>query len=189
MVFLLAGLILFFGVHAISIISETWRDRMAGKIGELPWKGLYGMIALVGLVLLIHGYDLTRGTSVIVYTPAPWLRHLAMVLLLPVFPLLLAAYLPGRLRRWTRHPMLLATILWAAAHLLVNGRVVDLLLFGAFLVWAVVDLWSLQSRRSRPTPAAPATKANDLIALLGGLGLYGLFVVRLHELLIGVPIF
>lgn len=188
MAVLLAGLILFFGVHAISIISETWRDRMAGKIGELPWKGLYGMIALVGLVLLIHGYDMTRASSGIVYTPAPWLRHLVMVLMLPVFPLLLAAYLPGRIRRWSRHPMLLATILWAAGHLLVNGRTVDLLLFGAFLVWALADLWSLRSRRHRPTPAAPETRANDLIALFGGLGLYGLFVVRLHELLIGVPI-
>ena len=183
---LLLGLIIFFVVHSISIISESWRDRMVAKIGELPWKGLYAVLSIIGFVLIIQGYGIARVDAVVLYSPPAWLSHLAMLLLLPVFPLLLAAYLPGRIKAATKHPMLVATKLWALAHLLVNGMLADVLLFGAFLAWAVVDRISMKKRTPRPLPGAPPSKANDIIAIVGGLILHVAFILWLHGWLIGV---
>jgi len=182
------GLILFFAIHSVSIVNESWRDRMIERLGEGPWKGIYAFISLLGFVLLVWGYGLSRQDSPVIYYPADWLRHLAMLLMLPVFPLLLATYFPGRIKSFVRHPMLVATILWAFTHLLVNSRLIDLLLFGAFLVWAFLDLLSMRWRTQRPLPGAPTAKLNDLVALILGLVIYGLFVVWLHARLIGVPL-
>jgi uncharacterized membrane protein len=183
------GLILFFAIHSVSIVNESWRDRMIERLGEGPWKGIYAFISLLGFVLLVWGYGLSRQDSPVIYYPADWLRHLAMLLLTPVFPLLLATYFPGRIKSFVKHPMLVATILWAFAHLLVNGRLIDQLLFGAFLVWAFLDLLSLRRRGQRPHPGAPPSRLNDVIALTAGLAIYALFVVWLHRLLIGVALF
>ena len=185
---LLTGLVIFFGIHSISIVSDAWRNRAAARIGEWPWKGVYALIALIGLYLIIQGYGIARLAPVVLYTPPDWLRLIAAALLLPVFPLLFAAYLPGRIRSATRHPMLVATKLWATAHLLVNGTLADVLLFGAFLVWAVADRISLKHRTPRPVPAAPPAAINDVIATLLGLVLYAAFVFWLHQRLIGVPV-
>lgn len=185
---LLTGLVIFFGIHSISIVSDAWRNRIAARIGEWPWKGVYALIAFLGLYLIIHGYGIARLAPVVLYTPPDWLRLIAAALLVPVFPLLFAAYLPGRIRSTTRHPMLVATKLWATAHLLVNGTLADVLLFGAFLVWAVADRISLNHRTPRPVPAAPPTAVNDVIAILLGLALYAAFVFWLHLRLIGVPV-
>jgi len=138
--------------------------------------------------LMLWGYGMANQDSMIVYDPPVWLRHLSMLLMVPVFPLLLAAYFPGRIKSFVKHPMLVATILWAFSHLLVNGSLVDVLLFGSFLIWAVLDLLSMSRRTQRTLPGAPTAKANDIIALVLGLGVYGLFVVWLHEALIGVAI-
>lgn len=182
---LIAGLILFFAVHSVSIVNAAWRDRVAARLGEWTWKGLYSVIAIAGLVLIVWGYDLARQEPVVLYLPPAWLRHVAM-LLVPVFPLLLAAYLPGRIQRATKHPLLVATKLWAVAHLLANGMLADVLLFGAFLVWAVADRISLKRRTQPWVPAAPPSKANDAIAVIGGLALYVAFVFWLHAWLFGV---
>lgn len=182
------GLILFFAVHCVSIINENWRDRVVLRLGPLGWKGLYSLIAVFGFVLIIIGYAAGRPIAGHIYTPAPWLEHLAMLLMLPVFPLLVATYFPGRISHWIRHPMLVATILWAASHLLVNGRSVDLLLFGSFLIWALADLWSMKKRTSRQHPSVPDNKWNDVISIVGGLVIYGLFLVWLHGVLVGVPL-
>ena len=186
---LLAGLIIFFSVHSISIVNDAWRNRAAARLGEWTWKGGYAIFAFIGLFLIIHGYGLARLDPVVLYTPPDWLRQVAVVLLIPVFPLLFAAYLPGRIRNATRHPMLAATKLWATAHLLANGTLADVLLFGAFLVWAVVDRISLKQRTPQPVPAAPATAANDAIAVVLGLAVYLAFAFWLHLRLIGVPAF
>ena len=146
------------------------------------------MVSLVGLVLIIYGYGLARQDPVFLYQPPMALRHVNMLLMLPVFALLLAAYLPGRIQRLTRHPMLVAVKLWAVGHLLVNGTLADVLLFGAFLVWAVADRISLKRRAPRPTPALPATVANDAVVVVGGLALYVVFALWLHPRLIGVPV-
>ncbi|MCW8859394.1 MAG: NnrU family protein [Deltaproteobacteria bacterium] len=182
------GLILFFGVHSISILNDPWRERMSNKLGIWPWKGLYSLVSIIGFVLLIQGYGLARFDSEFLYLPAPWLKHLTMLLMIPVFPLLLATYLPGKISAFVRHPMLLATILWAFSHLLVNGRLIDILLFGSFFVWAVLDLVSMGRRAQRPLPGAPDSKVNDFVALIGGLALYAVFVGGLHAVLIGVPL-
>src|SRR5512139_4027043 len=118
---LLLGLVLFLGVHSISIASEPWRNRMVARLDEGPWKGLYSLASIVGFALIVWGYGLARLDPVLVYIPPDWLRPVAMVLLVPVFPLLLAAYLPGRIQSAAKHPMLLATQLWAVTHLLANG--------------------------------------------------------------------
>jgi uncharacterized membrane protein len=187
MTVLLAGLVVFFTVHSISIVNDTWRNRMLARLGEGTWKGLYALVALAGLVLIVQGYGLARLDPVVLYTPPPWLRQVTALLLLPVFPLLFAAYLPGRIRSVTRHPMLVATKLWALAHLLANGTLADLLLFGSFLVWAIADRISLKHRAPRPVPAAPARRFNDVIAVVLGLALYAAFALWLHVRLIGVP--
>jgi len=122
----------------------------------------------------------------VVYTPPPALRHLTGLLMLPVFPLLLAAYLPGRIKAWVKHPMLLATQAWALAHLLANGAMPDVYLFGGFLVWATADRISVTRRPARPIAGAPPTRFNDAIAVIGGLVLYAVVVGWAHVRLFGV---
>jgi len=189
MTMLVTGLIIFLAVHSVSIVSDRWRNRMAQRLGELAWMGLYSLVAFLGLILIVHGYGIARLDPVVLYAPPTWLRQLAAVLMLPVFPLLFAAYLPGRIRTATRHPMLAATKLWATAHLLANGALADLLLFGGFLAWAIADRISLKYRVPRPVPGVPPTGFNDVIAIVLGLALYAAFAFQLHARLIGVPVF
>lgn len=188
MITLVLGLILFLGVHSVSIVNEPWRNRMADRLGEMPWKGLFSVIALVGLVLIVQGYGAARYDPVVLYTPPVWLRHLAFLLLLPVFPLLLATYLPGRIKAAVKHPMVLAVKLWAVAHLLANGTLADVLLFGGFLAWAVADRISMKRRTPRAIPSAPESGRNDIIAAVGGLLIFVVFFLWLHRILIGVPV-
>lgn len=184
------GIVLFFGIHSIAIVAPGWRNDMVRRMGAVPWKAVYGLVSIVGIVLLIKGYGDLRWTSTVLYTPPGWLRHVGMLLLVPVFPLLLATYLPGRISSGVRHPMLLAVKVWALAHLLMNGRAVDLVLFGAFLAWAVADRIAVKRRSSRPAsaPTLPATAFNDAVAVVGGLAIYVAFVLWLHTWLIGVPV-
>jgi uncharacterized membrane protein len=190
MLLLILGLVLFLGVHSVSIVSASGRNRLVQQLGEGQWKGLYSLASLAGFVLIVVGYGAAREAPVLLYTLPNGFRHLAAVLMLPVFVLLLAAYLPGRIQRAAKHPMLLAVKLWALAHLLANGTLADVLLFGGFLAWAVVDRISVKKRAAagllRPGPVLPGSKANDAIALVGGLGIYVLFVVWAHAWLIGV---
>lgn len=185
---LIAGLVVFFAVHSIAIVADGWRRRMIERMGEWPWKGLYSVIAVIGLVLIIWGYALARQEPVVLYSPPGWLRYVAVLLLIPVFPLLLATYLPGRIQTATKHPMLDATKLWAFAHLLANGTLADVLLFGSFLVWAGATRVSLKYRPVRPVPSLPASPWNDVIAVGLGVGIYLAFIAGLHAMLIGVPV-
>jgi uncharacterized membrane protein len=188
MLLLITGLLIFLGVHSISILAPASRDRWAAALGANAWRGLYSVIALAGFVLLIYGYGQARQTAGLLYMPPLWLRHVALVLMLPVFPLLFAAYLPGRIKQAVKHPMLVAVKAWALAHLLANGSVADVLLFGSFLAWAVVDRISLKRRGQRPVPGAAPSRWNDLVALAGGLAVYGLVLFWLHRVLIGMPL-
>lgn len=186
MTVLLTGLILFFAVHSVSIVYPAWRDRVAARIGEGSWKGIYSVVAIVGLVLIVWGYGLARQNPVVLYVPPIGLRHVSLLLMIFVFPLLFAAYLPGRIKTATKHPMLAATKIWAFAHLLANGMLADVLLFGSFLVWAVADRISMKHREQRPIPQAPPSRANDAIAIALGLGVYIAFIFGLHSWLFGV---
>ena len=194
MAYLVLGLVLFLGVHCLSIVSPQGRDRLVKRLGELPFKGLYSLVSLLGLVLIVWGYGAAREAPVMLYAMPGGFRHLAALLMLPVFVLLFAAYLPGRIQRVAKHPMLLAVKLWALAHLLAQsvtgGTLADVLLFGGFLVWAVADRVSLKHRAAagvlRQVPALPAGKANDFIALVGGVAVYLAIVFGLHAAWFGV---
>ncbi|MAL99092.1 MAG: NnrU family protein [Alteromonadaceae bacterium] len=183
---LLVGLLIFLGVHSISIANHPLRDRLASGWGLPVFKGVFSLASLVGLILIIWGYGIARQDPVVIYTPPLWLRHIAMLLLLPVFTLVIAAYFPGRISHALKHPLLVAVKLWALAHLLTNGTLADIVLFGGFLAWAVADRISLKKRPARVTPSLPASGANDGIALAGGLVVYLLMVFKLHAWLIGV---
>jgi uncharacterized membrane protein len=183
------GILFFLGVHSVSIINEPWRDRVVDTIGEWPWKALYSLAAVAGLLLLIYGYGSIRYDAAVIYDPPGWLKHVSILVLVPVFPLLLAAYLPGRIKSKTRHPMLLAVKIWALAHLLANGSVADVLLFGSFLGWAVWDRISLKDRQERAILGAPPAGVNDIIAIAGGLGIYLGFIFWFHELFFGVSVY
>lgn len=190
MTWLVLGLVLFLGIHSVSIVAPRGRHAIAHRIGEGPWKGLYTLVALAGFGLIVAGYSAARQDPVLLWTPPPAMRHLAALLMLPVFVLLFSAYLPGRIQRAAKHPMLVATKLWALAHLLANGNLADVVLFGAFLAWAVADRISVKRRAAvgllRPVHGASPGRANDAIALVGGLAVYAVFAFWLHGFLIGV---
>jgi uncharacterized membrane protein len=190
MVWLILGLALFLGVHSVSIVSPQGRHALAQRMGEGGFKGLYTLVSFAGLALIVWGYGLAREAPVLLYTLPTGVRHLAALLMLPVFVLLFAAYLPGRIQRAAKHPMLLAVKLWALAHLLANGTLADVLLFGGFLAWAVADRISVKRRAAagllRSAPALPGSAANDAIALVGGLVLYAVTVLWAHAWLFGV---
>ena len=189
MTYLCLGLIVFFAVHSVAIVAPHWRDRMALSLGAGAWRGVYSLVSVAGLMLIVHGFGLARASAAIWYAPTHWMRVAAIVLMVPVFPLLLAAYFPGRIKALARHPMLVAIKLWAFAHLLANGSSADVLLFGSFLAWAVVDRISLKHRAPRATPGAQPSKWNDAIVLAGGLLLYAWFGHWAHLRLFGVAPF
>lgn len=185
---LLVGIVLFFGMHSISIVAEPMRNRFAAK-SELGWKAFYGIVSLIGIILMVRGYSDLRQDPTFLYFPPVWLRHVSIVLMLPVFVLFLAPYFPGKIKTVTKHPQLASVKLWAFSHLLANGTLADVLLFGSFLAWAVADRISMKRRVARPLPGAPESKANDIILVVVGLLIYAAFVLWLHEMLIGRALF
>ena len=190
MVWLILGLALFLGVHSVSIVSPQGRHALAQRMGEGGFKGLYALVSFAGFALIVWGYGLAREAPVLLYTLPTGMRHLAALLMLPVFVLLFAAYLPGRIQRAAKHPMLLAVKFWALAHLLANGTLADVLLFGGFLAWAVADRISVKRRAAagllRSAPTRAGGPVNDAIALVGGLAVYAVFVLWAHAWLFGV---
>ena len=188
MLLLIIGLVLFFAIHSISIINVAWRDSIAQRLGVGPWRVLYSLMSLAGLVVLIWGYGIAGSDPVILYTSPDWLRHINFLLMLFVFPLFVATYLPGRIKTVTKHPTFTGIKIWAFAHLLVNGTLADVLLFGCFLAWAVAGRISMKRREQRPLSGMPATAYNDLVAVVVGLGLYALFMLFLHRWLTGIPL-
>lgn len=187
MLWLIVGLALFLGVHSLSIVNRGFRNEMVAKLGEWPWKAIYSIASLAGFVLLVKGYGLARVDPVILYSPPAWTRHLTMLLMLPVFPIFLSGHLPGRIKSTLKHPMLVATKLWAVAHLVANGGLHDVILFGAILAWAVADRISVK-RRAEPVAPVVGKGSNDIIAIVAGLVVYVGFVAWAHGAWIGVPL-
>jgi len=183
---LLGGIVLFFGAHIIPVMQDL-RTKISGATGTVLYQALFALVSLAGLVLIARGYS--AADHVHLWTPPDWSRHVTFLLMLPVFPLLIAAYLPGKLRKVIPHPMLLAVKIWALAHLISNGDLASLLLFGAFLVYGVVDLISIK-RRQRAKAVVPRTGPvrNDIIAVIVGLGLYVGMMLWGHAALIGVAL-
>jgi uncharacterized membrane protein len=168
MTMMIAGMILFFGIHLLRVIAPGAREVMYWKLGPWPWKGLYSVVSLAGFVLLVAGYASIRWTSPVLWGPPPSGLRMAVALgMLPALVVFIATYLPGRIRVTLRHPMILATAAWAALHLLVNGRVADLLLFGGFLAWALVLAVDSYRRPWQP-PARPPSLVWDGVAVIAG---------------------
>jgi uncharacterized membrane protein len=186
---LIIGLVVFLGIHSVSIVAPHWRSATIARVGEKTWKGLYSLAAGVGLALVIVGFGLARRDPVVFYSPPAALRHFSLLLMVPVFPLLLATYFPGRISAAAKHPTLVAVKLWAVAHLLANGTLADLLLFGGFLAWAVADRIAVKRRpaaEKHEVPGAPPRRVNDAIAVIAGLILYAVFILGAHRWITGV---
>lgn len=185
---LILGLALFLGTHSIRIFADGWCSAMIARLGEWGWKGLVAIVSLLGFYLLVVGYGTARAEPVVLWWPPLWTRHLAALLTLPAFVLAVAAYVPGnRLKTAIWHPLLAGTKIWALAHLLANGTLADLLLFGSFLVWAVLAFGNSRRRdraEGRTYPAGPMWRTMIVVAL--GIAAWGLFAMKLHGVLIGV---
>jgi len=185
---LIIGIAAFLGMHSISIVAPGLRARAVASMGPNPWRGVYSLVSAAGFVLILYGFHLARQAPVVLYMPPAWMRHVTFLLMLPVFPLILAAYLPGRIKTAMKHPMLAAVKFWAFAHLLSNGLLADVILFGAFLAWAISDRISLKRRPLQAIRTAPQGRFNDLIAVTVGLALYAVFILWAHVRLFGVPL-
>jgi uncharacterized membrane protein len=191
MIVLVLGLVIFLGVHSVRIVADDWRGATLARVGEGTWKGVYSLLSLAGFVLIVWGYGLTRTAPVELWSPPVWTRHAASLLTLVSFVLLAAAYVPGtRIKAAVGHPMVVGTKVWAFAHLIANGRLADVVLFGGFLAWAVV-LYAASRRRDRRLGirhvAGPASR--DAIAVAVGVAAWLAFAFWLHAWLIGVQPF
>ena len=186
MTILIIGLAVFLGMHSISIATPGLRGRAVAAMGANGWRGAYSLVSAAGFALILYGFHLARLAPVVLYIPPAWMRDVTFLLMLPVFPLIFAAYLPGRIKTAMKHPMLAAVKFWALAHLLSSGLLADVLLFGAFLVWAICDRISLKRRPPQVIRTAPQGRLNDLIAVIAGLTLYVFFILKAHVWLFGV---
>lgn len=192
MVLLLIGLLLFLGLHSLRIFAEDWRATVISARGENIYKGLYSLVSLAGLVLIVMGYSQTRTDPVFIWYPPVAMSHIAALLTLIAFVLLAAAYVPGNhIKAAVGHPMVLGVKVWAFAHLLANGRLGDMILFGAFLAWAVLDYINSR-KRDRATGVVYSTLpgiARDAAVIVVGIGGWLVFALWAHRLLIGVSPF
>lgn len=186
---LILGLLLFFAVHLVPT-SPSLRDGLIERFGVSAYKIGFAVLSLVGFVLIVAGYhklQLMPGKNPVIWDPPSWTRHIAFLLMLPAMILLVAAFVPSRIRTAVKHPMLSAIKAWALAHLLVNGDLGSLVLFGAFLAFAVYDRISIK-HRVVTIPASPPGALNDVLVVVGGLALFAVMLVWGHGALIGVPI-
>ena len=188
MTVLILGLIIFLGAHSTRIVADGWRTAQLKRLGEGAWKGIYSLISLVGFGLIVWGFSLARQQPVVLWTPPVAMRHVAALLTLIAFVLLAAAYVPhNAIKARLHHPMVLAVKTWAFAHLLANGTLADLLLFGAFLAWAVVCYIAERKRDRAALTQYPAGTAGGTAATVAvGIAAWVLFAFWLHGLLIGV---
>ena len=185
---LILGLAIFLGAHSVRIVAHEWRAKQLARLGEGMWKGLYSAASAIGLALIIWGYHLAQAQPALVWSPPQWLRLAGALLTIPAFVLLAAAYVPGnRIKAAVGHPMVAGVKVWAFAHLLANGTLAAIVLFGAFLVWAIADFRSARRRdRTAGTHHRVGTAARDALAVIAGLVAWALFAFLLHGWLIGV---
>lgn len=190
MMVLIVGLILFLGVHLLPTSPEL-RDGLKMRLGDGPYKIIFSLLSLAGVVIIVLGYhklQLHPGKNPILWEPPVWTRHIAVALMLPAMILLVASLIPSRIRTAAKHPMLAAIKIWAFAHLIANGDLGSLLLFGSFLAFAVYDRISVKSRAALGPlgTAAPASALNDVLVVVIGTALYLVLLFGGHTWLIGV---
>ena len=188
MIVLILGLLIFLGVHSTRLVADDWRTAQIAHRGERPWKGLYALASLVGLVLIVWGFGQARVDPIVIWNPPAGMRHVTALLVLAAFVLIAATYVPANhIKAAVGHPMVLGVKLWAFAHLLSNGRLADVLLFGAFLIWAAAS-FAVSRRRDRlaGTTYPAGTVKGDVIVAVAGVAGWALFALYLHLWLIGV---
>src|SRR5450432_1188318 len=187
---MIAGLALFLGVHTLTT-QRALRARVIAASGEGGYKIGYALASIVGLALIVWGFAQYRATGWIdVWYPPKALKHITVALMLPAVILVVAAYIRGRIYTTLKHPMLAGVKLWALAHLLANGDLGSIILFGSFLGWAVFDRISLKHRADAGAPPIPVGGVgNDLIAVAVGLVAYLALGFAFHPVVIGVPVF
>ena len=190
LVVLILGLVVFIGAH-VFVTRRDARAAVVARLGEWPYKGLFSLVSLVGIVLIVWGFGAYRASGYIeLWTPPTWLRHLAAVLVWPAIVLIVAAYIPGNIKLRLKHPMLAGVKLWALAHLFANGDLGSILLFGGILAWAVFDRISLKRRTDPGGPPIPVGGwGNDIAAVVVGTLLYLALAYWFHPFVIGVPAF
>ena len=188
MALLLTGLVLFLGAHSTRVVADPWRSRAIAARGEKFYKGVYALVSLAGFALIVWGYGLARQNPVVLWNAPRGMNHLAALLMAFSFVLLFAAYVPpNAIKAKLHHPMVLGVKVWALAHLLTNGMLADVVLFGAFLVWAVFDFRAARQRdRAGNVQYAAGTAKGTAIAVVVGLVAYAVFALWLHGPLIGV---
>lgn len=191
MTWLILGLIIFLGAHSVRIFADGWRSRTITRIGENKWKGVYTVISIAGFALIVVGYGQARMDSDALYNPPLFMNHIAGVLVLLSFVLLAAAYVPGNMiKAAVGHPMIAGVKLWAFAHLLCNGRVADVILFGVFLAWAIADFVVSRKRdRAAGTTYPRGNGLRTFVAVVAGTVVWAVFAFGLHRYLIGVAPF
>ena len=191
MTLLILGLVLLLGTHSVPM-SPPLKQTLVARLGALPYKILFWTLSGIGLLLIVIGFGQFRGSSqdIRLWSPATWSRDVAYVLMLPAFILLAAAFSPSHIRQLVGgHPLLLGVILWAITHLMTNGHLAGLLLFGGFLLWALLDLVSVNQRGAvGPFGAKPSTGTGDIIAVVIGCALYAIILKWGHLLITGIPL-
>jgi uncharacterized membrane protein len=191
MLVLILGLVIFFAAHLVPA-SPGLRDGLVTRFGENAYKIAFSVVSLAGLALIVLGYhklQLMPGKNPVLWDPPTWTRHITFLLMLPAMILLVASQVPSRIRTATKHPMLIAIKTWALAHLIANGDLGSLVLFGTFLAFAVYDRISIKRRpRAANPPPAPSSAINDVLVVFAGVALYAFMLVWGHTYLIGVPL-
>jgi uncharacterized membrane protein len=188
MILLIFGLAIFLGTHSIGIFAEDWRQRQILHFGAPGWKGCFALVSLAGLILIIIGFGEARTTPILIYAPPDWLRHLNILWTLIAFVLVTAAYAPrNRIKARIGHPMLAGVAIWAFGHLLAVGTLSDVVLFGAFLVWAITDFVVSIARDCRAgTVYPPGTRQGDVTTIVVGMSTWIAVAFWLHRWLIDV---
>lgn len=188
MAVLILGLVLFLGVHSTRIVADGWRTATIARIGDKPWKGLYALASIAGFALIVWGFGLARRNPVYLWEAPMGMRHVAGALLLVAFVLLVATYVPrNSIKARLHHPMVLSVKVWALAHLLANGNLADVVLFGAFLVWAVFSFRAARQRdRAAGTVYPAGTAAATAITVVVGIAAWAVFAFWAHGYLFGV---
>lgn len=184
MTLLVVGIVVFLGIHLLPTVPNL-RERLIARLGQNGYRAMFSVLSIAGFALLVWGF--ATAPVIQVWSPPAWTRWVAIVLTLPAFIFLVAAYVPGRIKAAVKHPFLVAIKTWALAHLIANGDLASIILFGSFLAYAVYDRIALKGRK--PTELIGAAAAggprNDLIAVVLGVLFYVVFLVWLHPLLIG----
>jgi uncharacterized membrane protein len=188
MLVLIAGLVLFLGPHSVRIVADDWRSARLAALGEKRWKGIYSLVSIAGFVLIVWGYGLARRDPAVLWAAPTWGRHAAPLLMLVAFILLPAANVPrNHVKAAVHHPMVLAVLVWSVAHLLANNTLADLVLFGAFLAWSVLDFLSARARdRAQGVAYPPGSARGTLITVVAGVVVWAVFAFWAHAFLFGV---